>query len=275
MVYIEFIDMNQQLLMYNIPSKLTISPYRQHFQGLRRAQNKADANESGPESARRVDPTMNPITRRPGPGRGRPRKQHDQDSPGQLSPGAGGMPGHSPGLVTGAMTSPFSGAVPGQFFGTMPGQSHGALPIGASGQAQQAQPPHHSPEAPTEGGIIPSEHASVGPSDPSVPALATSAVQHEPVSADSHHVDEGDVDADGAESAGQLDPSDQIEQDEVDDHPAKRQKIEPHELEPGSNPEHDPALDDEAVLALAAHNGSGGTDQYGSEYVWQRMRNGF
>merc|ERR1712000_747889 len=48
---------------------------RQHFQGLRRAQNKADSSNGGlTESVRKVDPTMNPITRRPGPGRGRPKK---------------------------------------------------------------------------------------------------------------------------------------------------------------------------------------------------------
>lgn len=47
----------------------------QHFQGLRRAQNKADTNGSPADNPRRVDPTTNPITRRPGPGRGRPRKQ--------------------------------------------------------------------------------------------------------------------------------------------------------------------------------------------------------
>ncbi|KAI5864206.1 hypothetical protein GGS23DRAFT_487469 [Durotheca rogersii] len=48
---------------------------RQHFQGLRRAQHKTDTNGNVLDSQRRADPTMNPITRRPGPGRGRPRKQ--------------------------------------------------------------------------------------------------------------------------------------------------------------------------------------------------------
>ncbi|KAK0626153.1 hypothetical protein B0T14DRAFT_509271 [Immersiella caudata] len=48
---------------------------RQHFQGLRRAQNKAEANGLGNGSnSRQTDPQVNPITRRPGPGRGRPRK---------------------------------------------------------------------------------------------------------------------------------------------------------------------------------------------------------
>ncbi|OTB05378.1 hypothetical protein M426DRAFT_319910 [Hypoxylon sp. CI-4A] len=48
---------------------------RQHFQGLRRSQHKAESNGGMLDSQRRSDPTENPITRRPGPGRGRPRKQ--------------------------------------------------------------------------------------------------------------------------------------------------------------------------------------------------------
>ncbi|KAI0116272.1 hypothetical protein GGR51DRAFT_555291 [Nemania sp. FL0031] len=47
---------------------------RQHFQGLRRAQNKAEPNGSNSDGQRKADPSSNPITRRPGPGRGRPRK---------------------------------------------------------------------------------------------------------------------------------------------------------------------------------------------------------
>ncbi|KAI1753033.1 hypothetical protein F4782DRAFT_498135 [Xylaria castorea] len=47
---------------------------RQHFQGLRRAQNKAESNGSSLDGQRKADPASNPITRRPGPGRGRPRK---------------------------------------------------------------------------------------------------------------------------------------------------------------------------------------------------------
>ncbi|KAI1438572.1 hypothetical protein GGR50DRAFT_691107 [Xylaria sp. CBS 124048] len=44
---------------------------RQHFQGLRRAQHKAESNGSNMDGQRRADPTANPITRRPGPGRPR------------------------------------------------------------------------------------------------------------------------------------------------------------------------------------------------------------
>ncbi|KAK0705123.1 hypothetical protein B0H67DRAFT_499020 [Lasiosphaeris hirsuta] len=66
---------------------------RQHFQGLRRAQNKAEANGvSNENNPRKADPTQNPITRRPGPGRGRPRKQP------AVAPVEGGTPG-DPSLV--------------------------------------------------------------------------------------------------------------------------------------------------------------------------------
>ncbi|KAI0192659.1 hypothetical protein EV127DRAFT_37165 [Xylaria flabelliformis] len=64
---------------------------RQHFQGLRRAQNKAETNGSNLDAQRRSDPTSNPITRRPGPGRGRPRKappapidNNDQEQPSEV-----------------------------------------------------------------------------------------------------------------------------------------------------------------------------------------------
>ncbi|TDZ74554.1 hypothetical protein CTRI78_v000513 [Colletotrichum trifolii] len=59
---------------------------RQHFQGLRRAQHKADTNGGGSGSSRSVDPTMNPITRRPGPGRGRPKKQPPPPTPMPIPP---------------------------------------------------------------------------------------------------------------------------------------------------------------------------------------------
>ncbi|KAL1841420.1 hypothetical protein VTJ49DRAFT_7097 [Mycothermus thermophilus] len=48
---------------------------RQHFQGLRRAQAKVENGLANGNNPRRIDPTLDPITRRPGPGRGRPRKQ--------------------------------------------------------------------------------------------------------------------------------------------------------------------------------------------------------
>lgn len=68
---------------------------RQHFQGLRRAQNKTESSSASPHGGiggessgpRKADPTLNPITRRPGPGRGRPRKQPAPGSGMAASPG--------------------------------------------------------------------------------------------------------------------------------------------------------------------------------------------
>ncbi|KAI0850132.1 hypothetical protein F5Y00DRAFT_233669 [Daldinia vernicosa] len=64
---------------------------RQHFQGLRRAQHKVETN--GIDAQRRSDPTQNPITRRPGPGRGRPRKQPPAPIAGLSQVSSPGVPG--------------------------------------------------------------------------------------------------------------------------------------------------------------------------------------
>ncbi|KAF4987322.1 hypothetical protein FGRMN_10447 [Fusarium graminum] len=72
---------------------------RQHFQGLRRAQNKTETSGHNGEPVRRHDPTMNPITRRPGPGRGRPRKQPPvpvTGDPGEAVPSSPLAPGQVP-----------------------------------------------------------------------------------------------------------------------------------------------------------------------------------
>ncbi|KAG6116920.1 hypothetical protein E4U13_001542 [Claviceps humidiphila] len=55
---------------------------RQHFQGLRRAQNKTAAvGTAVVANPYHADPTLNPITRRPGPGRGRPKKHSLASAP--------------------------------------------------------------------------------------------------------------------------------------------------------------------------------------------------
>ncbi|KAM0343726.1 hypothetical protein ACHAPU_008317 [Fusarium lateritium] len=72
---------------------------RQHFQGLRRSQNKTETSGPNGEPVRRHDPTMNPITRRPGPGRGRPRKQPPvpmTGDPGDAVPSSPLAPGQVP-----------------------------------------------------------------------------------------------------------------------------------------------------------------------------------
>ncbi|OAQ88481.1 hypothetical protein VFPFJ_06946 [Purpureocillium lilacinum] len=216
---------------------------RQHFQGLRRAQNKAEANGVVPETARRVDPTLNPITRRPGPGRGRPRKQ--QQEGGQNA---------QPGTTQDHPPVPFPGA---QYYGHISDQ--------VAGDASQGAPDHHdqSPVLNAGGDMIQPESVSAAGIESSVPALTAAAVHPDHISGVHEEGPDADVDADGAESAGHLDPTEHAVPG-VDEHPAKRQKMDVPEPEP--EPEHDPALDDEAVLALAAHNGAGPGDQYGSEF---------
>ncbi|KAH9883491.1 hypothetical protein F4778DRAFT_766532 [Xylariomycetidae sp. FL2044] len=96
---------------------------RQHFQGLRRAQHKAESNGSTHDSQRTADPTQNPITRRPGPGRGRPRKQPPAPSSSPNDASTGGPVGGSS-----AASGP---AAP------LPTPSQAQTP----GQASEAQPP--------------------------------------------------------------------------------------------------------------------------------------
>lgn len=95
-----------------------LSQRSQHFQGLRRAQNKADTNGAvSDSSSRKSDPTANPITRRPGPGRGRPRKQPPVPitgalpEQGQESETTPGEPGTLPeGIPAQGETPPEAGA---------------------------------------------------------------------------------------------------------------------------------------------------------------------
>ncbi|KAF5251144.1 hypothetical protein FANTH_3758 [Fusarium anthophilum] len=124
---------------------------RQHFQGLRRAQNKAETAGPNGDIVRRNDPTMNPITRRPGPGRGRPRKQ-----PPVPVPGAGEIPtDHQPmpvGIVPGPNpVTPYPHPHPHpqavQSYGVPPGnhQAVAHLPTQPA-----AQPGSISPAIPTQ-----------------------------------------------------------------------------------------------------------------------------
>ncbi|KAK0634765.1 hypothetical protein B0T17DRAFT_611730 [Bombardia bombarda] len=106
---------------------------RQHFQGLRRAQHKSDIS-SGPspttESPRKVDPTQNPITRRPGPGRGRPKKQS------QGSQGDGSVSGYPPGPGSDVPSTP--GGEPADHM--MPGSGPVGVPTAPMGDGHD-QPP--------------------------------------------------------------------------------------------------------------------------------------
>ncbi|PFH60023.1 hypothetical protein XA68_11544 [Ophiocordyceps unilateralis] len=242
---------------------------RQHFQGLRRAQNKADSNGVVADTAsRRVDPTLNPITRRPGPGRGRPRKQSHQDqsqpaSPVQLGQGgtavAAAMPGAVPVPVSVPVPVPFPGHMPGQYYGAVTGQVPGSIPTAAMGQPRRSQePPSHAPDKTTEGAQrsqVPT--AVVAAAGATCDSPRPAVLPSDPPPPPPDQAEEADVDADGAESAGPMEAAEQMESS--DEPPLKRQKMEPQDAE-------SEALDDEAVLALAAHNGSTGPDPYGSDF---------
>ncbi len=85
-----------------------------------------------------MDPGLNPITRRPGPGRGRPRKQPstpitgagalapEQPQPDMVGAVPGAIPGALPGVVPGAIPDTVSDGVPGTVPGTIPGSVPGA-----------------------------------------------------------------------------------------------------------------------------------------------------
>ncbi|KAF5576076.1 hypothetical protein FPCIR_12808 [Fusarium pseudocircinatum] len=121
---------------------------RQHFQGLRRAQNKAETAGPNGDIVRRNDPTMNPITRRPGPGRGRPRKQ-----PPVPAPGAGEIPTDQPmpvGIAPGPnpiapYPHPHPQAV--QSYGVPPGNHQAGAHLPSQ---PAAQPGNISPAIPTQ-----------------------------------------------------------------------------------------------------------------------------
>ncbi|TIC97185.1 hypothetical protein CH35J_007011 [Colletotrichum higginsianum] len=221
---------------------------RQHFQGLRRAQHKAETSGS-PDSSRKVDPTLNPITRRPGPGRGRPKKQPQQPAP---------------------MSIP---ALPGQ-----------TSQLGQPGQPEQADDqaddqPEHQPE-----------HQPEQQADHKQDSQQDHQPEHQPEHQLDHQLDHQPGHQHDHEQSIQEDQSheqppampdgldalpesldlplkeDSLDlslkednDDEQDGHDAKRIKLD--------NPPQDPSLvDDEAVLALAAHSDAPSVDGYASEY---------
>lgn len=236
---------------------------RQHFQGLRRAQNKAEADGTHTDSSRRADPTLNPITRRPGPGRGRPRKSQVQDQVqsdmdvGDVSPTglSAGIPttvsvAVSSVLPGGMVSSPMTGHGPGL---TSPvvsiqQQQHQQLQAHQFQQQQfQQQLQQHQVQ------LQPQLKTELGEGD----VLAVSA------QTSNHMVPNHLV---GSDPESETTPPEQLQldavqsgDDDTDEHPSKRQRLDPHDLS------QDSALDDEAVLALAAHNGTDGTDPYPAE----------
>ncbi|UKZ59101.1 uncharacterized protein TrAtP1_000419 [Trichoderma atroviride] len=261
---------------------------RQHFQGLRRAQNKNEADGSHSDSARRADPTLNPITRRPGPGRGRPRKSqaseaaqpgtNDADGTADADASPTAVPVSAP--VTISPTAPTMLPVPmlpGPMVpnNSMPGQgpemaSH-AMPIQQNQHPQlQSQHPHqhqfqhqHFQQLQHQSQIPPQLKEEMLKAEMSEGVeLSAQASNH----IDSSHLaeSEADAEADSATSQDQLQlDTVQSGDEDPDEHPAKRQRLDPHDLT------QDSALDDEAVLALAAHNGTDATDPYPTDFGYR------
>jgi len=199
---------------------------RQHFQGLRRAQHKAETNGVPGDTARKVDPTLNPITRRPGPGRGRPRKQPGGD-----------------GTLADQTSQPLQPTPQDIQYGQPPPPPQ----LHAPGQGQAGDVSAGAPESLP--GTAPETMASnpaVGPHPPKpdslpgpdgLPATSIAPQPTEPL-------------------GPPLGP------EEDDDHgpPTKRQRLEASDEQP------EQLHEDEAVLALAAHNGGAPVDPYESEY---------
>ncbi|KAI7774690.1 hypothetical protein LA080_007997 [Diaporthe eres] len=189
---------------------------RQHFQGLRRAQQKAEANGALGDNPRKVDPTLNPITRRPGPGRGRPRKS------------VGGASADAQGSESASPSSPSQSHIQQQ----QPPQAQ-ALDLEQSMQPQPPMDPTVGPAPTPMMDAAPTQDQAQAQvlQPPQPPQPQPMVLQPEGVSFEG-------------------------ESEEPDEHAAKRPKLEEN---------HDPALNDEAILsALAAHT-SPGVDHYNPE----------
>lgn len=228
---------------------------------------------------------MNPITRRPGPGRGRPRKSQASEA---AQPGASDDVGDSdadasPIVVPASVPATISPTAPTMLPGTMvpgtmvsnnsmPGQgpemAPHAMPI-QQNQHPQLQPQHpHQHQFQHQQFQQQLQHQSQISPHLKEEMLKAEMSEGVDVSAqasnhiNSSHLAESEVDAeaDSATSQDQLQLHPvQSGDEDTDEHPAKRQRLDPHDLT------QDSALDDEAVLALAAHNGTDATDPYPTE----------
>ncbi|KAL7912786.1 hypothetical protein GGI35DRAFT_262843 [Trichoderma velutinum] len=255
---------------------------RQHFQGLRRAQNKAEVDGSHSESARRADPTLNPITRRPGPGRGRPRKsqvlESDQPDADTADSSPTGLPAGVPTTVSAAVPTVLPGAVVSS---PMPG--HG--PVMAASvvplqqqqqlqqlQSQQLQSQHqHQFQQQQQHQFQQQLQQHQSQLQPQLKtelhdADGISVSAQTPNEITSNHLIGSEPGSTTSQEQLQLDAvqsGDDEEEEDTDEHPSKRQRLDPHDLG------QDSALDDEAVLALAAHNGADGTDPYPPDFGYR------
>ncbi|KAK4115670.1 hypothetical protein N656DRAFT_775609 [Canariomyces notabilis] len=224
---------------------------RQHFQGLRRAQNKAETNGATGDSPRKIDPTLNPITRRPGPGRGRPKKQKSGAAaaaaavagPANAAPGAPG----GPPLVPGA-PPPGAGApgVPGA--PSLPGvPTVSGVPSGPPGPSVTGAP-QQIPNAPPVQGMPPGQALPGAPPHPALPGhLAQPA---NPGVAPQAQMSEPDDDL-------AVDPN---LEDDLEEQPAKRPRL---------NESQDSSIEDETVLSgLSVNNNPTPGGEYTSEYTY-------
>ena len=225
----------------------------QHFQGLRRAQNKSEVNGVGGDSGpRSVDPTLNPITRRPGPGRGRPRKQPAAvaapSSPASASAGAGTAAAAIAGNPLSSPVPPGGGPV------IPPGPGVAVVPIMSGVPGMPGMPA--VPGVPGASSIA---GTSTVPNPPG-PASA-SPLPDGQVAANGHAGSETPAPPDGSLSGQDVTPvEDDLAVDpdleDPEEHAAKRARLDDSQ---------DPSLEDVAVLnALAAHNNPPG-DVYDQE----------
>ncbi|KAK9442029.1 hypothetical protein VB005_06673 [Metarhizium brunneum] len=258
---------------------------RQHFQGLRRSQNKAEANGTAPELSRRVDPTLNPITRRPGPGRGRPRKpENEAVSPvdGGIGPASVSMPASTASASASAAAAAFH-AVHAVHTAHAPSitlkqedtadQQRAQQPQQQQQQQQQQQHPLQQPlpQQPQQQPPLQSLQQPPPPPSPPQPLKSESIAEKTPEFTTPPV--EALATAPATETTDAADGTPVVEQDGDDDAdapeepPTKRQRLDTQELEQQQ------PLDDEAVLALAAHNGATESDypeeddNYGDEEV--------
>ncbi|KAF7542868.1 hypothetical protein G7Z17_g11209 [Cylindrodendrum hubeiense] len=240
---------------------------RQHFQGLRRAQNKAEINGTVGESSRKVDPTMNPITRRPGPGRGRPRKQPlvpvDGDPMADdLSPS---IPDHD---HPGAHPSAHIPGAPLSIAPIPPPGASLAIPAAMTEEPMDEplngppltfpSPPPHDPELPQDPPHLHPLQAQQSQNLQQLPPAQS--LQEDPKLISSQPPIEDSVEpvAVSAAPPESLGREHELDADGEEPNP-KRQRI--------SSP--DPTkevLDDEAVLALAAHGGA--ADPFQSDFSY-------
>lgn len=205
---------------------------------------------------------MNPITRRPGPGRGRPRKQPPLTVPGApgtpiglapihmsapgMAPGTG--PEHSPPGIPGIDAEPMAHSFVGQSQSSeLPQPVPHLHPL----QHAQQQPPQiqekHPQQYPqplpqqlppqppqqSEKEDVPTSDQPVPPTDQSPPPRSK---PEDPVPSEPETPQ----------------PEPEVDEDDDTDEPdAKRRRVEMSDPDTAKE-----VMDDEAVLALAAHNGS-------------------